>query len=124
MDYKFWENNQGRSPVLEKIEEISRADANSGKSYWLHLEKLKKYSFDQMMRHGLIRKLKGRNPCKIFELRFSLPHKIARTFFVISRSSEAWLLHLNIKKKDTTDRSDIQISEQRATLLDEKIHYL
>ena len=124
MDYRFWENERGRSPVLEELEKVTLADANSGKSYWLHLNRLKKYEFDQLLRHRIIKKLKGKNSNKLFELRFNLPRKVARTFFIVGRDSCLWLLHLKIKKKDKTDSSDIATSEQRAKILNQEIHYL
>ena len=113
MEYNFWVNQQGRSPVLEDLKVVSSADANSGKAYWLQLSKVRKYSYPQMA-GKLIKKLKGENPYKIFELRFSLPRKIARTFCVIGRDSTLWLLHLVIKKKDGTKHSDIRVAEERA----------
>ncbi len=124
MDYKFWENPQGRSPVLEKIREITLADASSGKSYWLHLNRLAKYNFEEMVRHRLLKKLKGKNPYKIFELRFALPRKFARTFLIIGRDAKMWLLHLVIKKQDDTKQSDIETAEQRAEMLNQEINYL
>lgn len=124
MDYKFWKNEEGRSPVLKELEDITLADANSGKSYWLHLNRLKKYTFEQLLRHRIIKKLKGKNLYKLFELRFYLPRKIARTFFVVGRDASIWLLHLKIKKKDETNPTDIVVAEQRAAILNQSIHYL
>jgi phage-related protein len=124
MAYKFWQNGQGRTPVLEELEEISLKDANSGKAYWKHLHKLEKYSFQQLLRVKLIKKLKGKNPYKIFELRFQLPQKVARTFFVVGADATIWLLHLIIKKSDSTPPDAIATAEARANLLNNEIKYL
>ncbi|HCR52442.1 TPA: hypothetical protein DIV48_02215 [Candidatus Kaiserbacteria bacterium] len=123
MEYSFWQTRQGGTPVLDDLQAVAQADANSGKSYWLQLSKVEKYTYQQLIRK-LLKKLKGKNPYKLFELRFALPRKIARTFCVISRDSKLWLLHLVIKKKDGTKRSDIKIAEERAKILEQTIHYL
>ena len=123
MDYRFWENTGGRSPVVDDLKNITLADANSGKSYWLQLNRVKKYTFQQL-RGKVLKKLKGKNPYKIFELRFALPKKIARTFCIIAKDSSLWLLHLVIKKKDKTKQSDIDVAVERAKTLEQTIHYL
>lgn len=83
MEYSFWETRHGKTPVLDDLKAITQADANSGKAYWLQLNKVEKYTYQQLM-GKLLKKLKGRNPCKLFELRFALPRKIARTFCIWS----------------------------------------
>lgn len=123
MEYSFWKNSAGRSPVIEELKSITADDEKSGKSYWLHLDRVRKYTFPQL-RGKLLKKLRGRNVCKIHELRFSLPSKIARTFCIIDRDSILWLLHLVVKKKEETKRNDIELAEQRARILDQQIHYL
>lgn len=123
MEYEFWRNEKGLSPVLQELEKVAAADANSGRSYWLHLDKVKKYTFEQLWKAQLIKKRKGKNPYKLFELRFALPKKIARTLFVIDRQSRAWLLHLVIKKKDDVSESDVKATEARAEILNKTINY-
>ncbi len=123
MEYRFWKDDQGASPVLEEIHSIFSADPGSGKSYWLHLNRVEKYQFVQMS-GKLLKKLKGANRYKIFELRFALPRKIARTFCIIDRNSVLWLLHLVIKKSNDTKKSDIEQAERRAAELESTIHYL
>ncbi len=123
MEYSFFKNEAGRASVLDELKSITADDNDSGKSYWLHLDRVRKYTFLQL-RGKLLRKLQGRNPYKVHELRFSLPSKIARTFCVIDRSSVLWLLHLVIKKREETKRSDIELAEQRAKVLNQQIHYL
>lgn len=124
MEYKFWESAKGRFPVLEELLRISSADSVSGKAYWMHLNRLEKYNFAELTRHRLLKKLKGRNPYKLFELRFSLPRKIARTFSVIDKEGRLWLLYLVVKKQDKTKQSDIETAQQRAAKVETEIHYL
>jgi len=125
MEYRYWRDRDNQVPcVLQALKTIESADANSAKWYRKHLEKLRKYSYLDLVKHKVIKKLKGKNPWKIHELRFFLPRKIARTFFVVARDSSIWLLHLIIKKKDQTPKKDIQIAEQRAMELNDEISYL
>ncbi len=124
MDYKYWEDNQGRSPVLVMVREMEQTDARSAKSVTKHLQKLQKYPYEQLTRHKLVKKLKGKNPFKIHELRLTLPNKFARIFFIVARDTKAWLLHLIVKKSDSTPPKDIQVAEDRAGDLDRRIRYL
>lgn len=113
MDYRCWEDNKGNSPVLEVIHVIKSKDARSGRSIEQHLKKLKKYAYPQLTRHRIVKKLKGKNPLKIHELRMALPDKYARIFFVIQSDGIALLLHLIIKKTDDTPLKDIEVAEAR-----------
>lgn len=113
MLYKFWEEN-GRIPVLFAIHELKIRDKRSGESISKHLQKLEKYPYEQLVRHRLVKKLKGKNPLKLHELRLTLPDKYARIFFTIKPGNIALLLHLIVKKTDETPTKDIQIAEARA----------
>lgn len=114
MDYKYWEDGRGRSPVLEAIHEIGQKDGRSAKSITKHLQKLQKYPYEHLTRMKLVKKLKGKNPFKLHELRLALPDKFARIFFIVCRDGRALLLHLIVKKTDDTPSKEIRTAEERA----------
>lgn len=114
MEYEFYEESPGKSPITREIE---AQDGLTQRVILKRLEDLTKLDLFSLFKNKTIKKLKGRNPYKLHELRFNAKDKIARLFFVFCEA-KAIILHLFIKKTNETPKREIKTAEQRAQTLE------
>jgi len=110
MQYEFWSASDGTMPVREEMRNLKAKDAESAVILVWKLESLEAYSFGQLWRSHMVKKVRG----KLWEWRPHLKDKTCRIFFVIDHEGKMWLLEMIIKKNMKLKNKDIEVAEQRA----------
>lgn len=114
MELEYWEDEPSSSPIEEELYDELKHDPKSLKRYESAEEIFKKFGYQSLRKNKKIDKLKGKNPYKIHEFRFSLENKIGRILFLVGNTGKAVLLHFFAKKQNKIPERNRLIAEKRA----------
>lgn len=109
MDYEFWSDSDGKSPIFDEIGRDSQLKEKIVKK----LEYYRPLSFDQLKKAGEIEKVKLKNKNKIHELRIDIGKRACRFLFVY-KNGITCLLRFILKKGNKIKGRDVNIADGRA----------
>ena len=98
----FYQTEAGAEPVRTWLKSLPAADRQAIG------EDIKSVQFRWPLGMPLVRKLTG----KVWEVRTTLPNRIARVCFTV-KQGQMVLLHGFIKKTQATSKEDLQLAESR-----------
>lgn len=110
MEVQIYYSSAGTYYVSDFIS--SRPDKDK-KKIMRNLELVENYGFNFVTHSGTMKKLHG---YKLYEI--VIKYKVGYRIFCVIREKTCWLLHIFIKKSNSTPRREIETALQRARDLD------
>ncbi|MEK7212476.1 MAG: type II toxin-antitoxin system RelE/ParE family toxin [Patescibacteria group bacterium] len=113
MDIEIWVKKGGRCYYEDELAKLKNKDEHSARALIERIKSEQKYTREELYKTQKLKKLRGKNPNNIHELRYNLRKKIAR-IFIVFWEGKGWMIRLFIKKSEETPPSEISLAHQRA----------
>lgn len=111
MEISFYSTSGGTNHVKEFIEDLP---PKTVKKITRQLELLEKYGLHFLTKSGTMKKLRGYD---IYEMMVAF-NKVCYRIFCVIRNATCWLLHIFIKKSNSTPQKEISTTLGRIRDLD------